>query len=62
MIQSRWRKGDREGDTVNSRGACLRTIKLSSVSFQFDSLTDTQLGQLVEEGLHLFITDKRMFL
>ena len=61
MIQSRWSKDDREEDTVNSRGACLRTVKLSSVSFQFDSLTNAQFGQLVKEGLHLFITDKRMF-
>ena len=57
MIQSRWSMDASGMELLNAR---LKTVQLSSVSFQFDLLTNAQLGILVEEGLRLSVTDKRL--
>jgi hypothetical protein len=54
MIQSCWQ-------TDMGEEHHLKTVKLSSVSFQFDSLTKTQFEKLVDGGLQLFFMDSRQF-
>lgn len=61
MLQSRRKVYDTDETLHKTPVARLKSVKLSSVSFQFDAVTHARLEEMVEDGFYLNITDKRPF-